>query len=139
METTQSKLTVLFEEPFWIGIFERSYAGQYEVCKVTFGAEPKENELYEFILRHFNSLRFSPPVKASRLTEKPRNPKRMQREVSRQLQTAGIGTKAQQALALQHEEGKLARKARTRQQHEEEQERLFRLRQEKKKEKHRGH
>jgi hypothetical protein len=69
VETTQSKLTVLFEEPFWIGIFERSYAGQYEACKVTFGAEPKENELYEFILRHFNSLRFSPPVKASKAVQ----------------------------------------------------------------------
>lgn len=138
METTQSKLTVLFEEPFWIGVFERCSGGRYEACKVTFGAEPKEGELYAFILRRYGSLRFSPPVQAGPLAEKPRNPKRVQREVKRQLQTAGVGAKAQQALALQREAGKLARKARTRREREEEQDRLFRLRQEKKKEKHRG-
>ena len=110
----------------------------YEACKVTFGAEPKEGELYAFILRRYGSLRFSPPVQAGPLAEKPRNPKRMQREVKRQLQTASVGTKAQQALALQREAGKLARKACIRRQREEEQDRLFRLRQEKKKEKHRG-
>ena len=44
-------LTILFEEPFWIGLFERLDGHKYEVCKVTFGAEPKDYEVYEFILR----------------------------------------------------------------------------------------
>ena len=54
-------------------------------------------------------------------------------------QAAGIGTKAQQALKLQQEQGKQARLARTRQQREAEEARKFQLRQARRKEKHRGH
>ena len=43
-------------------------------------------------------------------------------------QAAGIGTKAQQALKLQQEQGKQARLARTRQQREAEEARKFQLR-----------
>ena len=42
-------LTVLFEQPFWIGILERSGEGRYEACKVTFGAEPRDAEVYDFL------------------------------------------------------------------------------------------
>ena len=38
----KSSLTVLFEDPFWVGIFERIDDGKLSVCKVTFGAEPKD-------------------------------------------------------------------------------------------------
>ncbi|MBE5961243.1 MAG: DUF2992 family protein, partial [Lachnospiraceae bacterium] len=47
--------------------------------------------------------------------------------------------KAQQALKLQQEQGKLQRKTVSRAQKEMEKERQFNLRQEKRKEKHRGH
>ena len=36
----KSSLTILFENPFWIGLFERIDGNKYEVCKITFGAEP---------------------------------------------------------------------------------------------------
>ena len=36
-------LTVLFEDPFWIGLFEKTDNEGLHVCKVTFGAEPKNN------------------------------------------------------------------------------------------------
>ena len=39
------KLTVFFEEPFWIGVFERIEDGKLSVAKVTFGAEPKDYDL----------------------------------------------------------------------------------------------
>ena len=35
------KLTVLFNDPFWTGIFEMDEDEQYKVSKVTFGVEPK--------------------------------------------------------------------------------------------------
>ena len=35
------KLTVFFEEPFWVGVFERIENGKLSAAKVTFGAEPK--------------------------------------------------------------------------------------------------
>lgn len=50
METEISKLTVFFEKPFWVGVFERVEEGKLSVSKVTFGAEPKDYEIYAFIL-----------------------------------------------------------------------------------------
>ena len=41
----KSSLTILFEAPFWIGLYERTYSGKYEVCKITFGSEPKDYEV----------------------------------------------------------------------------------------------
>ena len=138
MEQISAKLTVLFEEPFWVGIYEREHRGKYEACKITFGAEPKDYEVHEFLLRNFGRLRFSPPVKSSAAGEKHANPKRMQRAVARQLRNTGIGTKAQQALSLQREQGKLARKVRSRAQREADQEHRFQLRMEKRRAKHKG-
>lgn len=139
MAMTISKLTVFFEEPFWIGIYEREFEGIYEVCKITFGAEPKDYEVYEFMLKNFDQLRFTPSLETATIMEKRINPKRMQREINKQLQDSGIGTKAQQALKLQHEQGKLERRIRSREQREAEKERQFQLKQEKRKAKHRGH
>lgn len=140
MDTVSSKLTVMFEEPFWIGLYEREYGGRYEVCKITFGPEPKDYEVYVFLLDNMQRLVFSPPIAAEKTKEKRINPKRMQRQISRQLASyEGIGTKAQQALKLQHEEGKQARKKRTKEEKDAEAERRFEQRQQKRKDKHNGH
>ena len=134
----KSRLKILFENPFWIGLFERIDGDKYEVCKITFGAEPKDYEVYEFLLKNWHKLKFSPPVKTEKIEERKINPKRKQREINSQLENKGIGTKARQALKLQHEQGKLERKVKSREQKEAEKERQFALRQEKKKAKHRG-
>ena len=49
MDKVNGKLTVYFEEPFWVGIFERIEDGKLSVAKVTFGAEPKDYEVQEYI------------------------------------------------------------------------------------------
>ena len=140
MDTVSSKLTVMFEEPFWIGLYEREYGRRNEVCKITFGPEPKDYEVYAFLLDNRQRLVFSPPIAAEKTKEKRINPKRMQRQISRQLASyEGIGTKAQQALKLQHEEGKQARKKRTKEEKDAEAERRFEQRQQKRKDKHNGH
>ena len=139
MGITLSRLTVFFEEPFWVAVYEREYDGQYEACKITFGAEPKDYAVYGYFLRNYSRLKFSPCVEAKAMPEKRVNPKRAQREINRQLQSIEIGTKAQHALKLQQEQGKLERKVRSREQREAEKERQYALRQTKQKEKHRGH
>ena len=48
MDKVNGKLTVFFEEPFWVGIFERIEDGKLSVAKVTFGAEPKDYEVQEY-------------------------------------------------------------------------------------------
>ena len=135
----RSTLTILFQDPFWIGLYEREDNGQYQVCRIVFGAEPRDQEVYLFLLENWRKLRFSPAVAGGLLPETIRNPKRRQREVQKETRTAGIGTKAQQALKLQQEQGKLERKVRSRQEKEAEEARRFQLHQEKRREKHRGH
>ncbi|MDD6480656.1 MAG: YjdF family protein [Lachnospiraceae bacterium] len=132
------KLSVFFEEPFWIGIFEKIEDGELSAAKVTFDSEPKDYEIYDFVLKHYNNLQFSPAVEVT-VTEKHVNPKRMQREVRKQMSNTGIGTKSQQALKLQHEQFKSERKIRSREQKLAEEQRLYELKQQKRKEKHRGH
>ena len=46
---TTGSLTVLFEDPFWIGLFEMIDQNGLRACKVTFGAEPTDKEVMEFI------------------------------------------------------------------------------------------
>ncbi|NMC56403.1 MAG: YjdF family protein [Eubacteriaceae bacterium] len=139
MDSIVSCFTVFFEEPFWVGVFERECCGRYEACKITFGSEPKDYEIYEFLLKNYCNLRFSPSVEAEMSHPVKINPKRMQREISRQMQKKGIGTKAQQALKLQHEQGKVERKKQNREKLEAQKERQFELKAEKRKKKHRGH
>ena len=59
MKTIKCKLTVYFAEPFWIGIFERICDGKLSVAKVTFGAEPKDYDIQEFVLKHYYDLQFT--------------------------------------------------------------------------------
>ena len=137
MDKVSGRLTVFFEESFWVGVFERISEGKLSVCKVTFGAEPKDYEIYDFVLRNYYQLRFSPAV-ATDVKETGRSPKRVQREVRKQIQNTGIGTKSQQALKLQKEQMKTERKTVNREQREAEKQRQFELKQQKRKEKHRG-
>ena len=138
MDKVNEKLTVYFEEPFWVGVFERIEAGKLSVAKVTFGAEPKDYEVQEYIQKHYDSLKFSPAVDTV-VKDIKRNPKRMQREAKKQMQETGIGTKSQQALKLQQEQNKQERKVRSREKKEADELRMFELKQQKKREKHRGH
>ena len=137
MDKVSVKLTVFFEEPFWIGVFERISEGKLSACKMTFGAEPKDYEVYAFILKNYDQLRFSQAVAAD-VNEAGRNPKRVQREVHKQVQNTGIGTKSQQALKLQQEQRKTERRTVSREQRETEKQRQFELKQQKRKEKHKG-
>lgn len=132
------KLTVYFEDPFWVGVFERTQNGTLSVCKITFGAEPKDYAVHAYVLRHFYELCFSQALSARQHVQCS-NPKRRQRQVQKQLSGAGVGTKSMQALAAQREQLKTERKQKSRAQQEAEQQRRFEQKQRKKLEKHKGH
>lgn len=138
MDKVSGSLHVFFEGTFWIGVFERVENGRLSVCKVTFGAEPKDYEIQAFILQNYFKLRFSPSVTSAAKDKERINPKRIQREVQKETRNMGIGTKSQQALNLQHEQGKLERKQHSREQREAEKEFRFECRQQKRKKKHKG-
>ena len=129
---------MFFEDPFWVGVFERRIRKKLSVCKVTFGAEPKDCEVLEFVLNHYYELSFSPAITVeSRQTAD--NPKRRQREARKQMEQSGISTKSQEALRLQREEMKTERRQTSREEREEEEARRFELKQMKRKEKQKGH
>ncbi len=77
----------------------------------------KDYEIYEFVLKNYYRLKFSPAV-ATDVKEAGRNPKRIQREVRKQVQNTGIGTKSQQALKIQQEQLKTERRIVSREQRE---------------------
>lgn len=137
MNKIMTKLTVFFEDPYWVGVFERLDGGKLSVCKITFGAEPKDCEVWDFVLKNFDNLRFSPWVDAA-VKKESVNPKRVQREARKQTMATGIGTKSQQALQLQREEMKAQRKAASRAERQSRQEQQYQLKQQKRKQKHRG-
>ena len=134
----KTSLTVFFEDPFWVGVFERVDDGKLSVCKVTFGAEPKDYDVWEFVLRHYDELVFSPAVETE-MRQIADNPKRRLRDVRKQTERSGIGTKSQRALQMQREEMKKERRQNSREQRDAEAQRWFDMKQMKKKEKRRGH
>lgn len=138
MDKVTGKLTVFFEDPFWVGIFERNEGSKLSVAKVTFGAEPRDYDVYEFILEHYYDLQFSSTVKVA-VREEKRNPKRRQKDARKAMQEKGIGTKSQQLLKKQYEQNKQECKVKNREENAAKEQRLFELKQQKKKAKRRGH
>ena len=134
----KTRLTVFFEDPFWVGVFERIDEEKLSVCKVTFGAEPKDYDVLEFVLQHYNELVFSPAVETE-TRQIADNSKRRLRNARKQTEHSGIGTKSQQALQLQREEMKTERRQISREERDAEAQRRFEMKQLKKKEKRRGH
>ena len=134
------KLTVRFEEPFWIGLVETEDGGSYSVAKHVFGAEPTTPEVLDFIRDHWNDLRFTHEVQIETREAKRINPKRLRRMIEKEMRSdAWRGTKAQQTLAEQREATAGAGKTSSRQRKEEHKREQFAKRTEKRKQKHRGH
>ncbi len=132
------RLTVYFEAPFWVGVFERTRSGALFAARVVFGAEPKDYEVYARVLKEYARLRFSPAVESAAYAE-IRNPKRARRAAAKLTGSAGTGTRAQQALQMQYEQQKRERRAQSRAEKEAAQQRRFEQKQRKKQQKHRGH
>ena len=138
MNDINVKLTVFFENPFWVGVFERVENNFLVVSKVTFGAEPKGYEVLDCIIKNYYSLVFSPAVE-TKIKKCKTNPKKAQRDVRKQMQVSGIGTKSQLALKSQQEQNKKGSKVRRREEKEADVLKRFLLKQYKKRKKHKGH
>ena len=139
MDRNESCFTVLFQSPFWVGIAERWSGEGYQAARVVFGAEPTDAQVYQWLLGNWHRLPFTAAEAEEMPKALPANPKRLQREAGKAAQTAGVSTKAQQALARQREAEGLERRARRTAQKRAEQAEQFRIRQRKKREKRSGH
>jgi hypothetical protein len=121
MDKVASKITVFFEDPFWVGVYERMTNQKLEAAKVIFGAEPKDHEVYDYFLRNWSRLRFSSPIIEKKCANRKINSKRMRR-----------------AINLNYRKPELGRKTFNRKKSEEEKQQQFELRRQKKKQKHKG-
>jgi hypothetical protein len=140
--TVKGKLTVLFEERFWIGVAERDDEAEgYAIARVVFGEEPTGAQLLDWALNEYRDLQFAPVAVAPgrpRPREPRRNPKRAQREVARAAAERGLETRAQAAVREVIESRKEACAASAKRTREEEEARRWALRVERRKQKHRG-
>lgn len=139
MNICSVKLTVFFDEPFWVGVFERKHEDGYEVCRVVFGAEPKDYDINLFVLQNYYGLKFSRSFEGDCDETKRINPKRTQRLVQQELNKRGISTKAQEALKKEFEESKKEHRADSKLRRETAERYKFEKKQQKKKEKKKGH
>ncbi len=134
------KLTVYHDGQFWVGVFEEIIEGRLKASRYVFGSEPKDEEILELINKNRIVLTdmSSQFVEVNELTERKINPKRLSREVAREMKKVGISTKAQQSLQLEREKFKTERKIISRQLKEELEEKKWQMKRQKLKEKHRG-
>ena len=141
---TSSTLTVLHDGQFWVGICEHVEEGRYGACRIVFGAtEPTDTEIQEFVLRRWAGLDFDFVIDGAEAARPAvlahANPKRRQREARKQVEQAGVGTKAQQAMSAAYEARKGEGREAAREARQEEAARRFKQKQQKRKQKHRGH
>ena len=136
--SVSSTLTVYHDGQFWVGLAEHVEGGRYGAARIVFGAEPSNEEILRFVVNKWAKLSFfgDGPAKAN---EPARNPKRRTREAAKALKRPAVSTKAQQALASQHETMKRESVRARKQRHADEAEARFEQRKLKRKRKHRGH
>ena len=133
------KLTICFDDPFWVALVETEENGQYRVARHVFGPEPTDPQIEEFIHDNWRTLHFTDALQVEKKGGKRINPKRMRRIIEKEIAANAVrGTKAQQALAEQREAHKLEKRTKSKEQKEAEAERKFQQRTEKRKQKHRG-
>jgi hypothetical protein len=133
------KMTVIFESPYWVGIFEKIEMGQYQAARYMFGAEPTEPQLLRFALNDYLSLQFSEPVPYTTKNLRQVNYKRRMREIRAQMETPRKSTRAQETIKQEYETRAQERKRTNREYRISEDDRKYQIRKVRKAEKHRGH
>lgn len=136
------KATIFFEKRLWVGTFERTDKEGYAVARHIFGGEPSDPEIHAFVLNHYTHLKFG-AAKEIQVQIQRMNPKRMQRQVRREMEkfkeTSSPSTLAQDYMREELEKQKKIKKTLSSAQEKAYKDAQFTLKQEKKKEKHRGH
>ncbi len=135
------KATIFFEKRFWVGTFERIDKEGYVVARHIFGSEPSDSEVYDFVLHHYQELNFG-EARNIVVQIQRKNPKRVQREVRREMEkikeTTQPSTLAQDYMREELEKKKKERKKTNSAQKQARLDEQFAIRQKKKKQKKRG-
>src|SRR5260221_6585033 len=102
------RLTVLFDVPYWVALLEVEQDGYLYAARHIFGAEPRDQEVYEFVQRDLIALqaRITVGMAAENSQHWTTNFKRSQREITWQLSQQAVMSEAHDALRLQIEQNK---------------------------------
>jgi hypothetical protein len=141
------KMTVYFDGAFWSALIEFTDSKKrYKAFRYVFGKEPKDDTIRHFVdfslgkwLRRYDKFETNLSVEALAISQKKKNPKRLQREINKAKRKPAVSTKAQLAMQEMREEVKKAQKSKQKVKRELEKERKYLLRQEKRHQKKRGH
>lgn len=134
-------LTIYHDGQFWVGIIEVVEDGKLRAFRYVFGAEPKDTEILDFIyykLLNIINQSVHSGLDVKRKSNKKINPKRLQRQVAKEINKLGISTKAQEAMKQEYEEKKKSKKKRAQQYREELKEQKYLIKKQKAKAKHKG-
>lgn len=135
------KLSIFYDGQFYIGLVEIQSNNRLQAFRYIFGNEPKDQDVLDFIYNDLQGLiemHEQNGISIKKSCRKKINPKRMQRQISKELQQRSISTKAQEALKADYEQRKKANQKRSKQAKEDE---LFHKRAcriQKAKDKHKG-
>lgn len=141
---SEHQVTILFDQPFWIALFERTEAGKYCVARFVIStSEPESAEINEFLERlDFDRIPYTPAMVNERGTKEKKSFKKQQKRIQKNATDSRVKhvySKAQILLKEQLETLKKERKALSKLDKAMAEQAKFELRQQKKKEKHRGH
>lgn len=135
-------VTVTFDEPFWVALFECFIEGTYSVAKeVISTSEPTVSELSLFFEKlDWQRLHYTQPKEDNtrKLKVSFKRQQRLARKSTENCEFKYAFTKAQQELKKQSKIDHKEKKKQYKLQLEENKERKFQLRQAKKKQKHKG-
>ncbi|MCH9626242.1 MAG: putative protein YjdF [Chlamydiales bacterium] len=136
------KATIFFEKRFWVGTFERTDKEGYAIARHIFGSEPSDPEVYEFVLNNYHELKFG-EAKEINIQVQRKNPKRIQREVRREMEKIKEinrpSTLAQDYMREELEKKQKERKSISSAEKQARKDEQFVVKQHKKKKKQRGH
>ena len=132
--------TLFFEDSFWIGLLTISDINLTKYCRILFGAEPTDIEIYNYLKTNYTRLEFtttSVVVPERTITQ---NPKRRQREISRTINNS-TGTKKSydEIKKIEQWDKKKERTSKNKKEINEHQDYVAVIKKKNAKEKHRGH
>ncbi len=144
MKKSEQNVSIIFETPFYVILFENSIDGKYSVAKEIIGtSDPTNSDLAIFFEQlDYDRLNFSEPILEDKQKEfKKISFKKQQKlaKIQTEKKTLYTYTKASEQLKLLQEQNKKEKKQISKQEKEETEDFKYQLRVKKSKEKHKGH
>lgn len=94
------KLTVFYDQQFWVGVVEETVDSAIQAARFIFGAEPKDAEILWFVNHRMMSLILA--AKLVQLNKRPHvkavNPKRLARQAAAEMGRKGGSSASQEAI-----------------------------------------